>query len=270
MSVRAENVNVLSLSVSRRNWNAFVTIVRREISRILRIWGQTVVPPAITMSLYFAIFGKLIGSRIGQMGGFSYMDFIVPGLIMMSVITSSYSNVVSSFFGAKFGKHVEEMLVSPMPNYVILAGYVSGGMARGLMVGGVVSLVALAFTDVRVHSMPVTLSVVLLTSVVFSLLGMINAIFARKFDDIAIIPTFILTPLTYLGGVFYSIQLLPEFWQKASLLNPILYMVNAFRYGILGVSDINVVYAYAMILVFGVILTVVCLYLLRAGIGLRS
>jgi len=270
MSATPETVNVMSLSVARRNWNAFVTIVRREISRILRIWGQTVVPPAITMSLYFAIFGTLIGRRIGEMGGFSYMDFIVPGLIMMSVITSSYANVVSSFFGAKFGKHVEEMLVSPMPNYVILAGYVSGGMARGLMVGGVVSLVALAFTDVQVHSMPVTISVVLLTSIVFSLLGMINAIFAKKFDDIAIIPTFVLTPLTYLGGVFYSIQLLPVFWQKASLLNPILYMVNAFRYGILGVSDINVVYAYAMILFFMLALTAGCLYLLRKGVGLRS
>ena len=198
----------------------YKTIVRKEITRILRIWGQTVVPPAITMSLYFIIFGNLIGSRIGEMGGFDYMQFIVPGLVMMSVITSSYGNMVSSFFGAKFGSHIEELLVSPLPNWIILAGYVTGSLARGIMVGAVVLLVSLLFTRIEVQHPWITLSVLLLTSIVFSMAGMVNAIFAQKFDDIAIIPTFVLTPLTYLGGVFYSISLLPEFLAERVHLQP--------------------------------------------------
>jgi ABC-2 type transport system permease protein len=217
-------------------WTGYKTIVRKEITRILRIWGQTVVPPAITMTLYFIIFGNLIGRRIGEMGGFDYMQFIVPGLVMMSVITSSYGNMVSSFFGAKFGKHIEELLVSPLPSWIILAGYVTGALARGLMVGTVVIFVSLFFTRLEVQHPLIMVSVLLLTSVVFAMAGMVNAIFAQKFDDIAIIPTFVLTPLTYLGGVFYSISLLPEFWQRVSAFNPILYMVNGFRYGILASS----------------------------------
>jgi ABC-2 type transport system permease protein len=252
------------------NWVGYKTIVRKEITRILRIWGQTVVPPAITMSLYFIIFGNLIGSRIGEMGGFDYMQFIVPGLVMMSVITSSYGNMVSSFFGAKFGSHIEELLVSPLPNWVILAGYVTGSLARGIMVGTVVVLVSLMFTRLDVQHPWITLSVLLLTSIVFSMAGMVNAIFAQKFDDISIIPTFVLTPLTYLGGVFYSISLLPDFWQKVSAFNPILYMVNGFRYGMLGVSDVGIGQAYALIAVFTVVLTATCLYLLHIGKGLRS
>ncbi len=251
-------------------WIGFVTIVRKEVTRILRIWVQTIVPPAITMTLYFVIFGNLIGQRIGTMGGFNYMDFIVPGLIMMSVITNSYGNTVSSFFGAKYGKHVEEMLISPMPVVAILAGYVSGAMFRGLLVGVVVLMVSLFFTDIQVAHPLVTVSVVLITSVIFALAGMVNAIFANKFDDISIVPTFILTPLTYLGGVFYSISLLPEFWQKVSLANPILYMVNAFRFGILGVSDVSLPVAYAVSGVFVVGLGSLCLILLKRGVGLRS
>ncbi len=251
-------------------WVGYKTIVRKEITRILRIWGQTVVPPAITMTLYFIIFGNLIGRRIGEMGGFDYMQFIVPGLVMMSVITNSYGNMVSSFFGAKFGRHIEELLISPLPNWIILAGYVTGALARGLMVGAVVILVSLFFTRLEVQHPLITVSVLVLTSVVFAMAGMVNAIFAQKFDDIAIIPTFVLTPLTYLGGVFYSISLLPEFWQKVSTFNPILYMVNGFRYGILGVSDVSIGHAYVIIAVFVAVLATVCLTLLHRGTGLRS
>jgi ABC-2 type transport system permease protein len=252
------------------NWIGYQTIVRKEITRILRIWGQTVVPPAITMTLYFIIFGNLIGSRIGEMGGFDYMQFIVPGLVMMSVITNSYGNIVSSFFGAKFGRHIEELLISPLPNWIILAGYVTGALSRGLMVGAVVVLVSLFFTRLEIQHPWITLSVLVLTAIVFAMAGLVNAIFAKKFDDIAIIPTFVLTPLTYLGGVFYSISLLPEFWQKVSAFNPILYMVNGFRYGMLGVSDVGIAQAYAIIGAFLVVLAVVCLWLLGRGTGLRS
>jgi ABC-2 type transport system permease protein len=251
-------------------WVGYKTIVRKEVTRILRIWGQTIVPPAITMTLYFIIFGELIGRRIGEMGGFSYMQYIVPGLIIMSVITNSYGNMVSSFFGAKFGKHIEELLISPLPNWVILAGYVTGALTRGLLVGGVVMLVSLFFTPIEVQHPFIMFTVLLLTAIVFALAGMINAIFAQKFDDIAIIPTFVLAPLTYLGGVFYSISLLPEFWQKVSVVNPILYMVNGFRYGMLGVSDVSLVMTYGVILFAGTLLFAWCLILLHRGTGLRS
>lgn len=251
-------------------WIAFVTIVVKEVRRFTRIWAQTMLPPAITMALYFVIFGNLIGSRIGEMGGYDYMSFIVPGLIMMSVITNSYANVVSSFFSMKFQRSIEEILVSPVPNWVVLSGYVAGGVARGVGVGLIVTLLSLFFTDLVIHNIWITASMVLLTSIVFSLGGFINAIFATKFDDISIVPTFVLTPLTYLGGVFYSISLLPEFWQNVSQANPILYMVNAFRYGILGVSDIDIRFAFAMVLFFIVVLFFVCLYLLSKGKGIRS
>lgn len=249
---------------------AIRTIVRKEIIRVLRIWVQTIVPPAITMTLYFVIFGNLIGSRIGPMDGYSYMQYIAPGLIMMSVITNSYGNVVSSFFGAKFGGHVQEMLVSPMSNSSIIIGHVAGGVLRGLLVGGLVTLIALGFTSLDVAHPLIMISMVLLSSIVFSLAGFVNAVFANKFDDISIIPTFVLTPLTYLGGVFYSISLLPDFWQSASLFNPILYMVNAFRYGILGTSDIDIGYAYLIVVVFAVGLFTVCLTLLNRGVGIRE
>ena len=209
------------------NWVALKTIVFREVNRILRIWGQTLVPPAITMTLYFAIFGNLIGGRIGEMHGMRYIDFIVPGLIMMSVIQSSYGNIVSSFFGSKFQRFIEELLVSPTPNWVILTGYVLGAVARGVMVGAIVLVVAMCFTRIQLHHPLVTLATLLLTSVMFAFAGFINAVYAKKFDDISIVPTFILTPLTYLGGVFYSVSLLPPFWEKVSHLNPVLYMVNA-------------------------------------------
>jgi ABC-2 type transport system permease protein len=252
------------------NWIGLKTLVRKEIVRIIRIWIQTVVPPAITMTLYFIIFGNLIGRRIGSMGGFDYMQYIAPGLIMMSVITTSYGNVVSSFFGAKFARHIEEMLVSPMSNATVIMGHVAGGVFRGLLVGVLVTIVALFFTKLEVQHPLITLSIVILSSTVFALAGFINAVFARKFDDISIVPTFVLTPLTYLGGVFYSISLLPEFWQKVSLANPIIYMVNAFRYGILGVSDINITYAYLIVGLFVVGLFSVSLALLNRGVGVRE
>mgnify|MGYP001081676259 CR=1 FL=1 len=252
------------------NLVAMQTIVRKEMIRVLRIWVQTIVPPAITMTLYFIIFGNLIGRRIGTMDGFDYMQYIAPGLIMMSVITNSYGNVVSSFFGAKFGRHIEEMIVSPMSNATIIIGHVVGGVLRGLLVGLLVTVVALFFTRLQVQHPFIMISIVLLSSTVFALAGLINAIFAKKFDDIAIVPTFVLTPLTYLGGVFYSISLLPEFWQNVSRANPILYMVNAFRYGILGTSDIGIGTAYAILIVFVVGLFSVCLYLLNRGVGIRE
>ena len=251
-------------------WVGYKTIVRKEITRILRIWGQTIVPPAITMSLYFIIFGELIGRRIGEMGGFTYMQYIVPGLVIMSVITNSYGNMVSSFFGAKFGKHIEELLISTLPNWIILAGYVTGALARGFMVGIVVMCVSLFFTRIEVQHPLIMLSVIVLTAIVFALAGMINAIYGQKFDDIAIIPTFILAPLTYLGGVFYSIALLPEFWQKVSAFNPILYMVNGFRYGMLGVSDVSLTQTYGVILIAGAVLFAWCMTLLHRGTGLRT
>lgn len=251
-------------------FTAYKTLVRKEVRRFMRIWVQTLIPPVITMALYFVIFGSLIGSRIGEMGGFDYMSFVVPGLIMMSIINNSYSNVVSSFYSAKFTKSIEEIQVSPTPNYVILLGYVSGGVLRGLAVGAIVTLVSLFFTRLHIHSPWITLSVIVLTSMLFSIAGMINAIFANSFDDISIIPTFVLTPLTYLGGVFYSIDLLPEFWQGVSKLNPVLYMVNAFRYGILGVSDVSIGVALAGILVFLILLFSFCLYLLNYGKKLRT
>lgn len=251
-------------------WVAFSTIVVKEVRRFTRIWVQTLIPPAITMTLYFIIFGNLVGARIGQMGGFDYMQYIVPGLIMMSVITNSYGNVVSSFFGTKFQRHIEELLVAPVPNWVILSGYVIGGVARGLAVGFIVTLLSLFFTDLTLAHPFITLAIVFLTAVVFSLGGFINAIYANSFDDIAVVPTFILTPLTYLGGVFYSISMLPEFWQGVSQLNPILYMVNTFRYGILGVSDINVAFAFAMIILFVMVLGGFALHLLNSGKGIRS
>ncbi len=251
-------------------WVAFQTIVTKEVLRFMRIWVQTVLPPAITTALYFVIFGKLIGSQIGDMEGFRYIDFIVPGLILMSVIANSYSNVVSSFYSSKFQHNIEELLIAPLPNFIILAGYVAGGVARGVVVGVVVTLVSLFFTDLAIHSYAVTLTVFVLTSVLFAIAGFINAVFANTFDDISIIPTFVLTPLTYLGGVFYSISMLPAFWQQVSLANPVLYMVNAFRYGLLGFSDIAMWQAFSIILGFILALGAFAMWLLARGVGIKS
>jgi ABC-2 type transport system permease protein len=255
---------------AREQWVAFWTIFTKEIRRFTRIWIQTLLPPVITMSLYFVIFGALIGSRIGKMDGFDYMSFVVPGLIMMSVITNSYANVVSSFFSAKFQHSIEELLVSPTPNYIILAGYVSGGVARGLLVGLLVSIVSFFFTGVAIHNLGIIILVVFLTSTLFATAGFLNAVFADSFDDINIVPTFVLTPLTYLGGVFYSITLLPEFWQAVSKLNPVLYVVNSFRYGFLGITDINIGYALAGVVAFVVAGQLFALHLLNTSTRFRG
>ena len=251
-------------------WVAFKTIVTKEILRFARIWVQTVLPPAITMAFYFVIFGKLIGSQIGDMDGFRYIDFIVPGLILMSVISNSYANVVASFYSSKFQHNIEELLIAPLPDFIILAGYVAGGVARGVVVGTVVTAVSMFFSDLQSHSYGVTLAVFVLTSVLFSIAGFINAVYANSFDDISIVPTFVLTPLTYLGGVFYSISMLPDFWRQVSLVNPVLYMVNAFRYGLLGVSDIAMWQAFAIILGFIIALGAFAMWLLARGVGIKS
>ncbi len=253
-----------------RNWVAFITILSKEVTRFMRIWQQTVFPPVITTTLYFIIFGNLIGPRIGEMAGHSYMEFIVPGLILMSVINNSYANVSSSFFGAKFQRSIEELQVSPVPNSIVLLGYVGGGVLRGLLVGVVVTLVSLFFSDLSIHSFPVAASIILLTALLFSLAGFLNGMFATKFDDVTIIPNFILTPLTYLGGVFYSIKLLPELWQWVSHANPILYMISGFRFGFLGTADIDLAVSFVLISLFCVILFVVNLRLLDRGFNLRQ
>lgn len=252
------------------NWIALTTIWIKECTRFLRIWVQTLVPPAITLTLYFVIFGTLIGERIGQMGGFTYMEFIVPGLIMMAVITNSYANVSSSFFSAKFQRNIEELLVSPVPTAIIILGYVGGGVARACLIGIVVTVVSLLFVDVHIHNGGVIIITLLLTATLFATAGLINAVFAKTFDEISIIPTFVLTPLTYLGGVFYSLNLLPEFWQWVSKVNPIVYMVNGFRYGFLGVSDVNIGLALGLLVLFNVILFSIAYTLLQRGTGIRS
>lgn len=254
----------------KHNLTAFNTILLHEISRFMRLWTQTILPSAITMTLYFVIFGQLIGSRIGNMHGFPYVQYIAPGLIMMSIVTNSYANITSSFFLAKFQRSIEEMLVSPIPNVLLLLGFVAGGVARGLIVGVVVTAISMFFAKFYIHHVFLTLAVVFLSALLFSLAGLINAIYAKKFDDIAIVPTFILTPLTYLGGVFYSVDLLSPFWHRLSLLNPILYMVNAFRYGLIGVSDINIPLAFLLIIGFIIISFWICLYLLQKGTGIRT
>lgn len=252
------------------NWVAFYTIVIKEILRFLRIWKQTILPATITTILYFLIFGQLVGSAIGEMDGVAYHEFIIPGLVMMAIISNAYGNTVSSFFSSKFHGHIEELIVSPVPNYIILLGFIGGGIARGLTVGLAVTLVVFLFTDLSIESPLITISIVILTATLFSLIGILNGIFAKNFDDISIVPNFVLTPLSYLGGVFYSISLLPEFWQKVSLLNPVLYMINAFRYGILGVSDINLLTSYLIIIFSIIVFFAYTLYLLEKGKGIRN
>ena len=250
---------------------ALWTLTVKEVRRFMRIWVQTLVPPAVTMSLYFVIFGSLIGPRIGTMDGFDYIQFMIPGLIMMSVITNSYNNVVSSFYGIKFQKSIEELLISPMPNWSILLGFVLGGVARGVMIGFIVYGVSLLFyPSFTIVNPLLTLFVLFLTAILFSLMGFINAVFADSFDDISIIHTFILTPLIYLGGVFYSINILPEVWRSISMANPMLYVVNTFREGMLGVSDVSIMFSLGMILGFIGLLTGACLYLLNKGTGIRE
>lgn len=251
-------------------WIALKSLWRKEVTRFLRIWVQTLIPPVVTMSLYFVIFGNLIGSRVGEMGGFSYMQFIVPGLIMMSVITNSYTNVCSSFFSAKFQHNIEELLVAPVPTHIIIWGYVGGGVARGICTGILVTIISMLFVSYDVHSWAIIVCTLLLTSILFSLAGLLNAVFAKSFDDISIIPTFVLTPLTYLGGVFYSLTLLPQVWQWISKLNPIVYMINGFRYGFLGISDVSLTVTFSMLILFVVVIYAIAWKIIESGRGLRS
>jgi ABC-2 type transport system permease protein len=255
---------------SSEKWVAFSTIARKEVIRILRIWGQTLLPSVITHTLYLAIFGTFIGSRLGEMQGFTYIQFILPGIIMMAIIINSYTNVSSSFFSAKFQKNIEELMVSPTPNFIIVLGYAAGGILRSFLIGAMLLIVSLFFTDISVHHVWIVLAMAFLTSMVFSLAGFLNAIFSTKFDDLFIVPTFILTPLTYLGGVFYSISLLPPVWQKISLINPIHYIIDGFRYGFLGVSDSNIWISMGMLAVFTVVLIGINLHLLKKGTGMRN
>jgi ABC-2 type transport system permease protein len=270
MDVAVKEAAAPELNLGLVRWTGFKTIVIREFGRIIRIWGQTIVPSAVTTTLYFVIFGSLIGRRVGAMGGFDYMQYIAPGLIMMQVITNSYGNVVSSFFGAKFGKHIEELLVSPLPNWIIVAGYAAGGLVRGFLVGGAVTIVSLAFTHLHVHHILITLAAVVLTSLTFALGGFLNALFAKNFDQVNFIPAFILTPLTYFGGVFYSVSLLPPWALSLSYANPILYMVNAFRYGFLGTSDVNVGMAFGLMIVAVVAMFSTAVFLMDRGTGTRE
>ncbi len=249
---------------------ALRTIIVKEIFRFVRIWPQTLLPPAITTALYFLIFGKLIGDRIGTVNGATYMDYIVPGIILMSVISHSYANVVSSFYSTKFQRNIEELLVAPVPSWVILSGYVSGGIIRGLLVGLVVALISMLFDDIVINNLTITLSVAVLTATLFSLAGFINALLAESFDDISIIPNFVLTPLSYLGGVFYSVDMLPGIWQTLSKGNPILYMINAFRFGLIGVTDVNIEVAYIITGGFIVLLALLSLLLLHKGVGIKN
>jgi ABC-2 type transport system permease protein len=249
---------------------AFYAIFFKEVRRFFRIWPQTLLPPVVSTSLYFLIFGQLIGDRIGTINGVSYMDYIMPGVILMSVITHSYANVAGSFYHAKFQHHIEEILVSPIPNWVILLGYISGSIIRGLMVGAIVTFTSLLFTKIVVYNLSIILITAVLTATIFSLAGFINAIFADSFDAIALVPNFILTPLSYLGGIFYSVSMLPELWQKVSLANPILYMINSFRYGFIGVTEISVELALIKTAGLIVLLVVISLWLLHKGVGIKN
>lgn len=251
-------------------WISYKTMLRNDLVRIVRIWSQTLLPPVVTTSLYFVVFGAFIGSQLAPIDGYSYMQFIVPGLIMMAVITSAYQNVISTFFFAKWIKTLEEMLVSPTPVWVMIAGFVSGGVLRGLMVGALVLVVSLFFTHLVVYNLAVLLLALVLTAVLFSLAGLINGIFAKGFDGISIVPTFVLTPLTYLGGIFYSIEQFSPFWQQVSMLNPILYMVNAFRYGFLGISDISLWICFSVLVGFTVLFAGITAYLIKKGVGIKT
>lgn len=251
-------------------YTALKSLAAKETNRYMRIWVQTLVPPVITTSLYFIIFGKMIGNRIGEMNGFSYMEYIVPGLIMMSIITSSYSNVSSSFFSQKFQKNIEEILVAPVPTHIIIWGFLIGGIGRSVLVGTLVTIISMVFVPLHIHSWVFGIITLLMTAILFSLAGLINGIFARSFDDVSIVPTFVLQPLTYLGGVFYAISMLPPIWQAISKVNPIVYMISGFRYGFLGVSDVSIWVSMSILVLFSVVLYSICWYLINKGRGLRS
>ena len=251
-------------------WIAYKTIVFKEVRRFARIWIQTIIPPVITTSLYLLIFGGLMGSRIGQMQGVDYLHFIVPGIILMTVIMQSYANTVSSFFMAKYNNSFEELLVSPTPNWIILMGYISGGVSRGFCVGLAVTFTISFFVEIRPYSFSILIATFFLTSIMFSLAGFINAVFARTFDDVAIIPNFVLLPLTYLGGMFYSIDILPSFWRGLSSFNPIFYMMDSFRLGFLGIGSVELWKAFMVPLAMILLLALIANYLLNRGVSIKT
>jgi len=250
---------------------SYYTLVRKDIVRIVRIWPQTLLPSMITSTLYFLIFGTVLGSRIGQFGDVDFIDFVVPGLIMLAVVTNSFSNVAFVVFSSKFfSRSIDEILVSPTPPWVIVAGYISGGIVRGTLVGFLVLAVSIPFAGFHVDNFLIVILFLLLTSAALSLGGLLNGIHAQSIDGINIIPTFVLTPLIYLGGVFYSIEILPEFWQPISLANPLFYIVDGFRYGMLGIVDTSLWTSLAVLGGLAAALAVWAWYEIRAGLRLKQ
>jgi ABC-2 type transport system permease protein len=256
-----------------QKWTSFYTIVRKDVIRIFRIWPQTLLPSVVTSVLYFLVFGTVLGSRIGEMQGVDYMTFVVPGLVMLGVVTTSYANTSFTFFSSKFfARSIDEILVSPTPPWLLIAGFTAGGVVRGMLVGLSVLLVSLFFTglSLSIHSLEVIFIFALLTSLIFSLAGLVNGIYAKSIDGINIVPTFVLTPLVYLGGIFYSVQSLPAWWQNITYANPLFYLVNGFRYGFLGITDVSLITSASMLVTFAAILVGINWYLVRTGLGLKQ
>ena len=253
-----------------KQWISFNTILRKEITRFIRIWPQTILPSIVTVSLYFLIFGAFLGPKIGEVSGFTYMEFVIPGLVMLGVVTNSFSNVASSFFSSKFQKNIEELLISPTPGYVVIAGYAAGGVLRGLIVGTLVAIVAFIFSGISVFSYFIIMAFMAMTAALFSVAGFINGMLAKKFDSITVVPVFVLTPLIYLGGVFYQIDFLPQFWQTVSKINPMFYIISGFRYGFLGISEVNILSSALILLLFTTAFTMLSYYLFKKGYGLRE
>lgn len=254
---------------SKQIWAAYMTIVRKEFLRLFRVWIQTLLPPVVTTVLYFLVFGKFIGTQVASINGMTYMEFIIPGVIMISVITQSFMHSAFGYYMSKFQRSIEEILVSPTPYWVMILGYVTGGVLRGLVTGALLLLVSLFFTTIMIHNVFHVVAFAVLTSIVFSLAGLINAIFAKDFDSISIFPTFILTPLTYLAGTFYSLSMLPQVWRDLSLWNPLLYMINGFRYGLIGVTDVSIGIAYGILSILAAVLSFTVWYLFYSGRGVR-
>jgi ABC-2 type transport system permease protein len=252
------------------NLVAYKTMVRKELTRSFRIWKQTFVPPVINTILYFIVFGSLIGQRIGEMGGFDYIEFIIPGLIMMTVINAAFMSTAAGFFIAKFQKALDELLISPVASLTIILSYVTSSVVVSFVIGLIILITAMFFVSITIFDLFTMLVFIFLTATTFSMLGLALGIFAKNFDDLSIVPTFVLTPLTFLGGVFYSIDLLPEFFRNLSFLNPILYMINGFRYGFIGISDVDIFFSLIMLLIFTGILFLLNYFLLETGINLKE
>ena len=247
-------------------WIAYKTITIKEILRFVRIWIQTILPPMIVAFLYLLIFGFVVGSRVGQMAGQDYVHYLVPGVILMSAIMHAYSNTVSSFYLTKFNRSIEEILVSPIPDWLIIAGFVTGGIVRGIAVGLAVFMVAWLVVGFALPNLVIFSLILLLTTTLFSIAGFINAIFAKSFDDITIVPNFILMPLTYLGGMFYDVRILPEFWQNVTQINPIFYMIDGFKVAFFGSASIPIIVSIAILLAMIIALFLLAVFLMQRHI----